>query len=741
MRRSSAIRWKTIWVRGEAFIALAAMSLLAASAAAVRAQQQSTTPTLSTGVMYSDQYSQTCDEQNASNPFAGMNPLVCHGEVAPQASNGQCNLAGMQLLKHVGETCYYCSPINPPLKGIVIPMDQVGIAEKQNWDCGLDQADACMAVCQGGGQPYIPPAGTTGGTGVTLPAGTQQNQGPTQTGGIEQTPTPGPAGGIGYVPGVNPCQPQGQGGYDYCQNGPGARLPAGCVCQATTLKTSTSSEYGPCQPAPADEPAAAPSYRFQAGFQAGMKACAVTPTVIGDVAAAEFGNAQSYIPSLLQISTSPQTLESVMRPAGTSANSDPYLEGETEGGRLCAWLLANQSGKIGECPGTTPPAQTQNKPVTKPQTNPIADAAQYLSGAVDGFGVCFKGIGSLIAGAGFFGHGDFVNAAKAWGLSPGQSVVLKAMYTEMTTPQINVVSNVTPYQSGLTAGRRLCQYGAIPGATQAAGTAIKGAILPGSTFTNPIKGTALQTAINTAPKTLAKNWVLTGKGPMQLGAYVGEGSFASVFKYGTKQVIKLSKNGPETLGYGQQSIGGQQAGAAILGSLQVATPKIASNLSSAGGNGIPASLVADDVAAAFPKSFQLTSQVFQKMAQAEQQQVLAAIKAVSDRIAGGGFGWLDINPGNITLQPIQDGFNVIIHDPDMIGPVSQFYNLQAGTAPQGVLLFGLQEGGGLSLFGQQFSAQQLMDLLQNGRIQRLMGASEPSVPAQVNTPSGTVANP
>lgn len=41
---------------------------------------------------------------------------------------------------------------------------------------------------------------------------------------------PGPAGGIGYVPGPDPCRPKGPGGYDYCANGPGARLPPGCFC-------------------------------------------------------------------------------------------------------------------------------------------------------------------------------------------------------------------------------------------------------------------------------------------------------------------------------------------------------------------------------------------------------------------------------------------------------------------------------------------------------------------------------
>jgi hypothetical protein len=143
---------------------------------------------------------------------------------------------------------------------------------------------------------------------------------------------------------------------------------------------------------------------------------------------------------------------------------------------------------------------------------------------VDGFGGCLqglgKGIGSLMVGAGFFAPGDFVNAAKAWGLSPGQSIVLKGMAAEMNTPVVG--QNISPYQQGVTAGRRLCAYAAIPGTVKAISTVAKGAIAPGSTFTNPIKGGALQDAINDAPKTIANKWVQTTKGPVQLGAYAGQ---------------------------------------------------------------------------------------------------------------------------------------------------------------------------------------------------------------------------
>src|SRR5579871_662996 len=99
----------------------------------------------------------------------------------------------------------------------------------------------------GGTLPGGTPAGGTpvGGTpsrGQPAPGGT--NGGPGNRGGptngrggpnYDDTPRmPGPAGGIGYQPGPNPCLPKGPGGYDYCKNGPGARLPAGCFCDGPT---------------------------------------------------------------------------------------------------------------------------------------------------------------------------------------------------------------------------------------------------------------------------------------------------------------------------------------------------------------------------------------------------------------------------------------------------------------------------------------------------------------------------
>lgn len=144
------------------------------------AQQQSSSqqsPTLHGGVSYADQSSQTCEEQNANNVYLGMNPFVCHGESAPTDSQGKCSLNIGTVWKQVGNTCYYCSPINPPIQGMIVPMDQVGAAESQGWGCGANQTDVCTAICYGG-KTFSPLPGTAvAGGGPGLPVTPAPRQG------------------------------------------------------------------------------------------------------------------------------------------------------------------------------------------------------------------------------------------------------------------------------------------------------------------------------------------------------------------------------------------------------------------------------------------------------------------------------------------------------------------------------------------------------------------------------------
>jgi len=201
---------------------------------------------------YNDQFSSSCEQSEPPNVFkqVGMNPLTCHGQIAPQDSQKQCSLAGMRMIAHISETCYYCAPIVPPINGIIIPFDQVRQATSEGFSCAADQVDPdCMSICSKPGSLKYTPPSSSGNTSTPVPAA----GGPPPVNG---GPMPGPAGGIGYVPGPNPCI--AGGGYNYCDNGPGARLPAGCTCNNSSpspekgLHLNTgASQPGPSKPTPA----------------------------------------------------------------------------------------------------------------------------------------------------------------------------------------------------------------------------------------------------------------------------------------------------------------------------------------------------------------------------------------------------------------------------------------------------------------------------------------------------------
>jgi hypothetical protein len=211
--------------------AAAALALIAFTTAGAPAQEQPSTTqkpvTLKGGITYEDQSSESCEKQNENNPYTGMDPLTCYGVMAPTDSRGQCSLGGMKVWKQQGNTCYYCQAINPPIDGIIVPMDQVGAADNQGFRCGEDQADACMAICSGG-STYSPPPGTkVEGGGPGLPPTPAPKQGGPPPNYAPRTGPPPVAGAS------NPCLPFGPGGYDYCANPPGTQ-PAGCQCSKQT---------------------------------------------------------------------------------------------------------------------------------------------------------------------------------------------------------------------------------------------------------------------------------------------------------------------------------------------------------------------------------------------------------------------------------------------------------------------------------------------------------------------------
>jgi hypothetical protein len=558
------------WATATVALALAILTTRAACAQE-QPQPQPSSVQLSGSLsqsVYTDSASENCEEQNANNPFAGMNPLVCKGEMMPTAGPGVCNFPGMQLIKQEGNTCFYCYPLNPPIVGIILPIDLAGLAEQQGFRCGADQADACMLICTGTGTFRPPP-------GVRLVSGPPGNPGP-------RPPSSPPA-----APPIAPGQPSG---------------------------------------------------------------------------------------------TSPERTQ--------------------------------QPG-----PQTCTP--------TRPLTNPAIDC---LAGVVAGIGDCVQGNVNAIAGAGYFFMGDFVNAAKMWGLQPGQSAVLGTIWKELTTPTIG--ANVTTFQRCQTQARRICAYVAVPAIAKAAGGALKGAgkgqtgtaagaggngpgetgsaggggpgegsvtktapggnesvtqpssgakpgnyvITGGTSAGNAIGGLDLLGDVTANPAGLANKWVKLPSGPVQLGGFAGVGSFAAVYRTTGGNIVKITKETPGAA----TSLQGQIDGAKILNDIGVPTPNIIDyqppGFQQAG------ALTVADLAEQFPGAQQLSSKGIPNMGQSA---IAGQLEQFANKLGGSGNVMLDTNLNNLAISPT-DG--VVVIDPDMIVPASQLpAYLEGNPVAAGVL--------------------------------------------------------
>ncbi len=331
-------------------------------------------------------------------------------------------------------------------------------------------------------------------------------------------------------------------------------------------------------------------------------------------------------------------------------------------------------------------------------------------------------------------------------MTPGDSVTLKAIAAELTTPVVG--SNISAYDQGVVAGRRICSYVLIPGATKAAGAVLKGRAPPppvSAPAKIPISGNALENAINESPKSIANEPVQVQNGVAQLGDFVDNGSFADVYKYGKASVIKLARSDADAAGYGPASIKGQWDGFHLLKEAEIDGPELSDF--QAGNEDTPASVVADDVTKKYPGSFQLSNRAYNKMLPAQQGKIVSAIQDLDNKLIAKGLGSIDPNPSNLTMQPVGDGFKAILHDTDMIYDQDGLQKLANGTlpnglVPRGVLDAGLALGGAPKLLEGPWTLQSLMETLQNARMQRLLPPPLPeskllSTP-QMNQPSGTV---
>ncbi|HVN94398.1 MAG TPA: hypothetical protein VMT38_11910 [Terracidiphilus sp.] len=623
---------------------LAPFSFTAASGGAQ--EQPSSTPTLKTGITYEDKSSQTCEEQNQNNPYTGMDPLTCHGEMAPEDSRGQCSLNIGSVWKHVDGTCYYCAPITLPPEAIVVPMDQVGTAESQGFGCGADQADACMAVCYGG-RTYSPPPGTiVKGGGPGLPPTLKPPQGGPPPG---YAPQPGPAGGIGYVPGANPCLPQGPGGYDYCQNGPGAWLPAGCQC---TKNGGTQKQQPP--PNQNNQPNTPPNVKenYPLGIMTGIGNCIQSfPNLIrglGYAATLDFVDAAK----MWGITSGPTILQRelsvpIIGPNLKANNLTPYQQGVIDGQRLCGYTVAGLVGKGIGAAGKGVGGAIKNG-LGKGGTPPAGTPGAGPTGPAGGGG----NIGPVEPGgpAGPSGPPGPTGPSGGSGVEPTPSEPSEPPGVDRTQP--TEPGGVDKTQPG--AGGPSSEPEPITG---------------GNSPQNPVQGNSLKGALTNNGNNVANNaaglggkYVELGKGPVKLGPYVDEGTFAAVFKNGTSLVRKIAKN--SGAGYFNDQLDGQANGSQVLQKLGIDHPEITDV--EPGSDETPASLVQQDTAAKYPNSKELSSTDFQKSGPAMQGQILGAVQNIFNRLAGAGYIMGDINPANFTLAVKNGVIEAIPHDTDMI---------------------------------------------------------------------------
>lgn len=720
--------------------------------------------------VYQDSYSSKC-EQTSHLVTGGYNPAYCFQLTLTGNSGSKCPAIGGEdstLAGQSGNTCYYCQDAGqlmeqavPGGHWIVVPSDSGGAAYaayQQGYECSANPADNCYLSCFGK-DSFKPPSGTT------LMAGTGTGGTPQPSGSGNQPPIK-LQGYVSTAP--DPCFPAGPKNYNVCDY-PNLTRPPGCTCSQT----------------PAPKP----------------------------------------------------TAKATPQPA-------------------------------------------------KPTPSQPPDEGNYLSGVVDGIGSCIQSIPanllSLLAGAGYFAQGDFIHAAQMWGVQPGQSMYLKSIYTEMTTPQVGVVNSVSDYQRGVAGGKRLCKYLLIPAAKQAVKSTLKGGVgtsgssppqiasssgkppqlsgssggatpklsggtskpggnppsqLPASTgstpklptvasgpapgvpsFGNigglfplgpasggngvpavpssggvpapvnggspagdpddfpptlppqpgtavatpgggdgtseqtPMWGGALQDELNGDPKkypnlpnpaNLGDKWIKLQKGPVQLGPYVAHGSFADVFKFNGK-MIKVSRNGPQTGGYGPASIAGQLEGAQRLQGTGVKFPSVDASSFQPGDANTPASLEVGDAEQEYPGYKPISPADFQKMPPTEQQAVLKATNDLTNTAAKHGLVIVDTNNGNIWYKKDDNGnYDAMLIDTDMVMTVPEidqaldaYYasnnSTTPGSVPAGVLAGGLVEGNNTSLMSNpSATAQQFTDVLNDARENQFMKpvSAEPAAPA------------
>jgi len=347
------------------------------------------------------------------------------------------------------------------------------------------------------------------------------------------------------------------------------------------------------------------------------------------------------------------------------------------------------------------PNQNQNQNQGQNQKpNPLTDTLNYGRGLADGIGGCVKGFADLLAGADSFLNRDFVNAAKLWGLSPGQSMTLKMIFQEAQTQVIG--KGVSAYEAGNIAGRRLCAYGIVPGLTKAAHVSF-GPV--GKSPLRAINGSvALDTAASDSAPSLANNWVQTAKGPVKLGGFIGKGEFGAVFEdENPNRVAKISNSNSDSAA----SFPRQQQGANRLTAAGIQTPKVYEMTPATPGK--PAVMIMDNAMKKWPGATTVPDGAYKGLPQQLKVDMQIALEDLGNQMGAKGLVWADGHVGNAAFLPkAGGGLMAIPIDADMIYTPHEMPGVLNSEAGGGLVNLLMKNGFADMVKGQMYGTDPLL---------------------------------
>ena len=343
-------------------------------------------------------------------------------------------------------------------------------------------------------------------------------------------------------------------------------------------------------------------------------------------------------------------------------NLTPYQQGVIDGQRLCGYTLSGLAGKgLGAAASKVAPVLKGGVGTTgpKPAGGPLP-----------------PGEGTPVTGTPGEPGAPGGNGAEPAQPAPGEP------NGEPPTPDKTPVTNPAPIEP----------KGAPPTvdktvATNPAPRSSQPTIKGGVSAQDPIEGNDLDSALSNdanndspAPE-LANKFVELADGPVKLGNFIGQGTFAAVFDDGGAMVTKVAKrNG---LGYFNKQLQGQLNGSEALQKAGInhpeVTPKTFQDVTDA-----PESIEQENAAKKYPGSKELSAASFQEEPAAMQNQIVNSLKSLLlDKLASAGYVMGDINPSNFRMWEDDGVLQAIPHDTDMIMTMPEidqaFANQQKGV--------------------------------------------------------------